>query len=166
MIGLNRLTRSSRLVTTQLTDTHRRAALRGREAEALWRIKAAVWAGRLYTLLFVVLSIVPLLRRGGPDWLSATVLLIIGAGLLFTTERLRHGSRAAAIVLLSLVVITKLADWLLLGAPLYAGALWTIIIIGAMVNGVWGTVALARVRAEAALVPPAPPRPEAPRPPA
>jgi hypothetical protein len=48
-------------MTTQLTDTHRRAALRGREAEAQWRIKAAVWAGRLYTLMFVVLSMVIIL---------------------------------------------------------------------------------------------------------
>jgi hypothetical protein len=147
-------------MTQEITDTHRRAALRGREAVAQSRITGAVWAGRIYTILFVVLSIVPLLRRGGPDWASTVVLLLFAAGLLYATERMRRGSRAAAVVLLVLFVATKLADWLLAHAPLYSGALWTIIILGALVNGVWGTFALARVRREAALVPPAPPRGE------
>lgn len=145
-------------MTQPITDTHRRAALRGREAEAQWRLTGAVWAGRIYTILFVVLSVVPMLRRGGPDWISAIVLLLFAAGLLYATERMRRGSRAAAIVLLGLFIATKLADWLIGGAPVYAGALWTLIILGALVNGVWGTIALARVRREAALVPPAPSR--------
>ena len=147
-------------MTGEITDTHRRAALRGREAVAHWRIKSAVWAGRLYTILFVVLSIVPLLRRGSPDWGSAIILLLFAGGLLYASERLRAGSRAAAIVLLVLFVLTKLVDWLVGGAPLYAGALWTIIILGALGNGVWGTFALAKVRREAELVPPAPARGE------
>jgi hypothetical protein len=85
------------LMTTQLRDTRRRAELRGREAVAQWRIKSAVWAGRLYTVMFIALSIVPLLNRGGPNWASAIVMVIIAAGLLFATERMRTGSRAAAI---------------------------------------------------------------------
>lgn len=149
-------------MSTHISDTRRRAELRGREAEAQWRIKAAVWAGRLYTLMFAVLSIVPLLRRGGPDWGSMVVLLVFAGGLLFSTERMRKGSRAAAIVVLAMVILTKLADWLIAGTPWYAGALWTAIIIGALVNGVWGTMILARVRRDATLVPPAPPRPERP----
>ena len=147
---------------SQLSDTRRRAALRGREAEGQWRIKSAVWAGRLYTIVFVALSIIPLLRRGGPDWISASVLLLFAGGLLYSTEKMRKGSVAAAVTVLTIVVLTKLADWLLAGAPWYAGALWMVIIIGALVNGVWGTVVLARVRREAALIPPAPPRASAP----
>jgi hypothetical protein len=150
------------LMTTQLRDTRRRAELRGREAVAQWRIKSAVWAGRLYTVMFIALSIVPLLNRGGPNWASAIVMVIIAAGLLFATERMRTGSRAAAIVVLCIAILTKLADWRLSGAPLYAGAVWTLILIGALVNGVWGTLILARVRRDAALVPPAPTRPDRP----
>ena len=151
-------------MTTEISDTRRRAELRGREAEAQWRIKSAVWAGRLYTLMFVVLSIIPLLRRGGPDWVSMIILLIIAGGLLFATERMRKGSRAAAISVLGVVILTKLVDWLVAGSPVYAGALWMVIILGALANGVWGTFILARVRREAALVPPAPPRPDRPSP--
>jgi len=147
-------------MATELSDTRRRAELRGREAEAQWRIKSAVWAGRLYAVIFVVLSLVPLLNRGGPSWASTIVFLIIAAGLLFATEQMRKGSRVAAILVLCLAILTKLADWLLGGAPLYAGALWTVIILGALVNGVWGTMILARVRRDAALVPPAPTRPD------
>jgi hypothetical protein len=143
---------------SQLSDTRRRAALRGREAEGQWRIKSAVWAGRLYTIVFVVLSIVPLLSRGGPDWISAIILLLFAGALLYSTEKMRKGSIVAAGAVLTMVVLTKLADWLIGGAPLYAGALWMVIIIGALVNGVWGTVILARVRREAAIIPPTPPR--------
>jgi hypothetical protein len=146
-------------MSTQVTDTHRRAKLRSREAEAQWRIKSGVWAGRLYTVLFVALSIAPLLSRGGPDWISTIVLLVFAAGLLFSTERMRKGSRAAAVAVLAIVALTKLADWLLFGAPWYAGALWTVIIVGALVNGVWGTMILAEVRRDAASIPPAPARP-------
>ena len=145
-------------MTTEITDTHRRAAIRGREAVAQSRITGAVWAGRLYTILFVVLSVAPLLRRGSPDWMSAIILLLFAAGFLYATERMRRGSRVAATALLAFFVLTKLADWLLGGAPIYAGALWTVIILGALVNGVWGTFALAKVRKDAASVPPAPPR--------
>ena len=150
--------RPAALADSQLSDTRRRAALRGREAEGQWRIKSGVWAGRLYTVVFVALSIVPLLRRGGPDWVSAVVLLLFAGGLLYSTEKMRKGSVPAAITVLTLAVLTKLADWLVGGAPIYAGALWTVIIIGALVNGVWGTIILARVRREAALIPPAPTR--------
>lgn len=143
---------------SQLSDSRRRAALRGREAEGQWRIRSAVWAGRVYTIVFVALSIIPLLQRGGPDWIAAIILLLLAGGLLYSTEKMRKGSVAAAVTVLTIVVLTKLADWLLAGAPWYAGALWMVIIIGALVNGVWGTVILARVHREAALIPPAPPR--------
>ena len=144
---------------TEPTDTHRRAALRGREAVARWRIKSGVWAGRLFALLFAVVSIVPLLRSGAPDWGSAIVLALVAVGVIVAAERMRHGSRLAACVLLALFIVAKLADWLLAGVPWYSGALWTLIILGALVNGVWGTFALAGVTRDAASVPPAPSRP-------
>ena len=142
----------------EITDTHRRAALRGRESVAQWRIQSAVWAGRLYAILFTVLTIVPLLRRGGPDWASAAVLIVIAGAVLFSTERMRRGDRAAACVLLGLFVLAKLAGWLLNGEPLWNGLVWTVIIFGALANGVWGTFELAAVRRAAVDVPPAPPR--------
>jgi hypothetical protein len=143
---------------TETTDTHRRAALRGREAVARWRIQSGVWAGRLFALLFAVLSILPLLRQQGPDWGSAIVLALLAAGIVLAAERMRRSSRLAACLLLVLFVNAKLSDWLLAGVPWWHGALLTVIIAGALTNGVWGTFALVAVQRDAAQVPPAPPR--------
>jgi hypothetical protein len=144
----------------EITDTHRRAALRGRESVARWRIQGGVWAGRLYTVLFAVATILPLVRREGPDWFSATLLAVLAAALLFATERMRRGSRVAACALLGLFVAGRLSAWLLAGQPIWNGLLWTVIIGGALANATWGTFALAAVQRDTALVPPAPPRTE------
>ena len=145
------------------SDTHHRAALRGREGVARWRLRGAVWAGRLYAIAFAVYSIVPLLNRDGPDWVTAAVLLVAALGMVVATVHVGRGSRVAASALLGWFVLTKLADWLLAGQPIWHGALWTLIIGGALVNGVWGAVELTRVTREAATVPPAPMRPRAQR---
>jgi hypothetical protein len=150
---------------TTVTDTHRRAALRGREAVAKGRITSGVWAGRLFTIIFAVAYIAPVLQRGKP-WLAATsILAAMAAGIFFATERMRRGSRLAACILLGLFGGAKLLSWLAGGQPLWSGALWTVLIFSALANGVWGTFALAAVRRDAAHVPPAPPRPGAERPP-
>ena len=150
---------------TIVTDTQRRAALRGREAVAKGRITSGVWAGRLFAVLFAVLAIAPLLQRGQPNWVGALVLAVIAGAILFATERMRRGGRVAACILLALFVGAKLLSWLAGGAPLWSGALWTVLIFCALANGVWGTFALAAVRRDAEHVPPAPPRPAAERPP-
>ena len=150
---------------TIVTDTHRRAALRGREAVARGRITSGVWAGRLFTIIFAVAYIAPVIQRGGP-WLAAvSILAAMAAGILFATERMRRGGRLAACILLGLFVGAKLLSWLAGGQPLWSGALWTVLIFCALANGVWGTFALAAVKRDAAHVPPAPPRPGTERPP-
>ena len=121
---------------TAPSDTHRRAALRGRASVARWRLRGAVWAGWLYTVAFAVLSVVPLLEPGGPEWSSLVVMVLATAGMAYATVRLRDGSRVAACALLGWFVLTKLASWLLGGQPLWQGAVWTLIIGGALVNGV------------------------------
>jgi hypothetical protein len=146
---------SSQPTPEQVADTRRRARLRGKEAEAQWPIRAGVWAGRLYTVVFFVFALLPLLRRGGPDWIAVILLALVGGGILFATERMRLGSRVAACALFGLFVLTKLLD-IMGGAQWYAGLLWTVIIGAALGNAVWGTFMLAGVRREAALVPPAP----------
>jgi hypothetical protein len=142
----------------EITDTHRRAAIRGREAVAHWRIRSAVWAGRLYAAIFAVLSIVPLFQADQRNWIAVVILVILAIIILGLTELLRRGSRIAASLLLGAFVLAKLSAWLLGGEPLWHGALWTVIIAGALINGVWGTFALASVRRDAATIPPAPNR--------
>ena len=143
---------------TAPSDTHRRAANRGRESVARWRINSGVWAARLFAVYFAVMSILPLLQRSAPDWTGATVLALSAIWLLVASELLRRGSRIAAIFLLVAFLAAKLATWLFGGSPIYSGALWSVIIVGALANGVWGAFELAAARREAALIPPAPPR--------
>jgi hypothetical protein len=143
---------------TAPSDTHRRAAIRGRESVAQWRINSGVWAARLYAVLFGVMSVLPLFRREGANWIGAVILALIAVWILVASELLRRGSLIASILLFASFVAAKLAAWLVAGEPIYAGALWTIIIAGALANGVWGAFELARVRRDAALIPPAPPR--------
>ena len=139
---------------TEITDTHRRAALRGRESVARWRIESGVWAGRLFALLYAVLALIAMVTSGGRLWGVTIFFLLIAAGIYYAAERTRVGSRVAACALVALFVVAKLVD----DRPLWAGALWSLIILGALANGVWGTFALAAARRDALLVPPAPPR--------
>ena len=148
---------------TAPSDTHRRAAIRGREALAQSRIRGAVWAARLFAILFAVLSIFPLFQSDHPNWLGAAVLILLALTVLGLSELLRRGNRIAASLLLVAFVAAKLSSWLLGGEPLWHGALWTVIIAGALINGVWGSVEMAAVRREAATIPPAPARSSAPR---
>jgi hypothetical protein len=125
---------------------------------AQWRIKSGVWAARLFATFFAVVSALPLLRRSSPDWTGGLVLALIAVWIFVASELLRRGSRIAAILLLLAFVSAKLANWLVAGAPIYSGALWTLIVGGALANGAWGAFELAAARREAALIPPAPPK--------
>src|SRR5215208_1532970 len=133
----------------EVSDTHRRAAIRGREALAQSRIRSAVWAGRVFAALFAALSIFPLLRRGSPNWAGVAVLVLLAIAVLGLSEFLRRGSRIAAGLLLAAFVLAKLSSWLVAGEPLWHGALFTIIIAGALVNGVWGSVEMVAIRRDA-----------------
>lgn len=153
---------------TEVTDTHRRAALRGREAVARGRIKSGVRAGRVLSLVLGVLSIVPLGLGGKAGWSAAGTLAAFAAGIFLATERMRHGSRVAACVLLAPTGMMALASWnvFLGGQPspsrgwtaLELRALWTVLTV-LFANGVRGTFALASVQRDTAQVPPAPARP-------
>jgi hypothetical protein len=118
-----------------------------------------VWAGRVYTVIYAAATMLPLLRREGPNWAGAVGLALSAGGLLYATERMRRGSRVAACTLLGLFVVGRLADWFVSGVPVWNGLLWTVLIGGALATGTSGTFALAAVRRDALLVPPAPPRP-------
>ena len=149
----------------EITDTHRRAALRGRESVARWRIESGVWSGRLYGVYYAVLAILPLLS-GGKEvqrWGAALFFVILAAGILVATEQMKRGSRLAACLLFALFAATKISAWLMQGQPLWGGLLWTIIIAGGLANGIWGTFALASAHRDALSVPPAPPRESGPR---
>lgn len=126
----------------------RRAELRGREAVARWRIQSAVWGGRLFATLFAVVSVFPLVYSGVPQWRSAAILLTLALAVLVLSEWLRRGSRVAAVLLLSAVVGAKLRSLLFAHEALTYGGVWTVILLVATANGVWGAFALAAARRE------------------
>jgi hypothetical protein len=141
---------------TAPSDTHRRAKIRGRESIAQWRIKSGVWAARIFAVMIGVVTILPLVRQSGPDWITAAVFVLLTAGILFAAQKMSGGNRTAACIVLGLFIAVKLADWLFTDQPVWNGLLWTVVIFGGMCNGVWGTFSLAQVKRDALLVPPAP----------
>lgn len=117
-----------------------------------------MWGARLFAALFAVVSVFPIFYAGVAQWTSAAKLFGIALAVLAAAEWLRRGSRTAAVVLFSAVIGAKLLSWRVAREPLSYGAVWTIILIAALANGVWGAFALAAVRREAATLPPAPVR--------
>lgn len=115
-----------------------------------------MWGTRLYAALFAVVSIFPIVYAGVPQWSSAAILLGIALAVLALSEWLRRGSRVAALLLFAAVLAAKLRSWLYAHEPLSYGAVWTIIVLIAVANGVWGTFELAAARRDAARIPPAP----------
>ena len=136
-----------------LSDTRRRATARGREAVARWRISSGVWGARLYAALFAVVSIFPIVYSGEPQWKSAAILFVLSLTMLALSEWLRRGSRIAAVLLVLAVVAAKLRSSLYAHEPLSQGAVWTIIVLAALVNGAWGTFELAASKREASRIP-------------
>lgn len=96
-----------------------------------------------------MVSIFPIVYSGSPQWRSAAILLALALAVLALSEGLRRGSRIAALLLFSGVIAAKLRSWLYAHEPLTYGAIWTIILLTALANGVWGTFELAAARRDA-----------------
>jgi len=141
---------------TEVTATHRRAALRGREAVARGRINSAVRAGRVLSVVSGVVSVLPLALGVVRGWSVPGIGIAIAAGIFLATERMQRGSRVAACVLLAVTGFMAYSTWHV--ATLVTGALLTVLTV-VFANGAWGTFALARVQRNAAHEPPAPARP-------
>ncbi|HEV7705630.1 MAG TPA: hypothetical protein VGO46_15135 [Gemmatimonadaceae bacterium] len=146
----------------EITDTHRRAALRGRESVARWRIESGVWSGRLYGVFYGVLALLPLVSGGIAErrWVEATMLVLLAASILVATEQMKRGSRLVACLLFALFAAAQFSEWRTQGRSSLSGVFWAVLIAGGLANGIWGTFALAKVQHDALGVPPAPSREE------
>jgi hypothetical protein len=89
-----------------------------------------------------------------PQWTAAAILFSFALIVLALSEWLRRGSRVAALLLVGAVVAAKLRSWLYAHEPITYGSVWTIIVLVALANGVWGTFELAAARRDAARIPP------------
>jgi hypothetical protein len=131
-----------------MSDTNRRARLRGRGAIAQWRIFGAVWAGRMFAVVVAIGALSSLLSKNPDAWIGGAVILILAGVVLVATWRVSRGSRPAVVALFLLYLLAKLSSWKLGGELLWAGALWSVLLIGAFGNGIWGTFELAAIARE------------------
>ena len=134
---------------TIMSDTNRRARLRGRGAVAQWRIAGAVSAGRAFAGVVALSAVFGSLLSKSPDAVIGGAIILLLAGVVLATSwRVSRGSRAAAVGLLALYLVMKLSSWKFGGESLWAGALWSVLLIGAFCNGIWGTFELAAIARE------------------
>ena len=134
---------------TTMSDTNRRAKLRGRGAVAQWRVAGAVWAGRAFAAVVALSAVFGSLLSKNQEAVIGGAIILLLAGVVFATSwRVSRGSRPAAVGLLALYLVTKLSSWKFGGESLWAGALWSVLLIGAFCNGIWGTFELAAIARE------------------
>src|SRR5688500_14218678 len=95
-----------------VSDTRRRAELRGREAVARWRMRGGLWAARLFATFNALSAILALVGPGGPHWRVAIALIFWATGLIIAAQRIENGSRTDAIVLFAIFLVGDLARWL------------------------------------------------------
>lgn len=122
------------------------AKLTPAESVAQWRIASAVWAGRALAIVWLLSTLIPAILTGQ---LSVTLIVFVGlvcASVYLAAERVKRGSRSAAIFLLTLFLADKAWIWYQGDGPWYQGALLSLIVIFCLVQGVWGTFLLAAER--------------------
>src|SRR5690348_12948127 len=139
------------MTTSDVAATRRRAALRGEEAVANWRIRTGAWAARLYAVVRAIPALAALLWQG-PATVPVMVYSIITALIVLVASfRIALGSRRAAIVVLAFFVLDKALAIVTYGwRGLYQGFLVAAIIAFGLVQGVWGTSRRNAIAAERA----------------
>lgn len=143
---------------SEVSDTHKRAMLRGREAVARMRLKGGVWATRLYATLGGVTTLLAIFGPGGPHWVPAIVMAVWASALLIASNRIERGSRVDACILFGLFLLGSLGNFLTVGnINWFTGAVSAVVLL-VLGNAVIGTFELAKIRKEEALIayPPAP----------
>ena len=147
------------MTAPDVAATRRRAALRGEEAVAAWRIRTGTWAARLYAVVQAVPALGAVLWRGPASGIilvysTATALIILAVSF-----RIGRGSRLAAVALLAFFILEKLLAVTRFGwRGLFSGILFAAAIGFGLIQGVWGTsrrraIAAERMRDEANVVP-------------
>ena len=131
--------------------TRRRAALRGEEAVATWRIKTGVWGARLYAVVQAIPGLGAILWHGPATTFILTHSILTAAVILAVSFRIARGSRWFAIALLGFFLFEKWLAFSRFGwTGLFNGWLIAVAIAFGLVQGVWGTSrrrAIARERA-------------------
>jgi hypothetical protein len=139
------------MTTSDVAATRRRAALRGEEAVANWRIKTGTWAARVYAVVCAVPALAAILWHGPATAFVIAYSLVTAGLVLWASFRIARGGRTAAIAVLAFFVLDKALAVLSYGwQGLYQGLLIAAIIAFGLVQGVWGTSRRRAIAAEQA----------------
>ena len=138
------------MTEADVEGTRRRAALRGQEGVARWRIKTGIWCARLYAVVAAVPALASILWGGAT--VTTVVFSLVYAGVVTVLSvRIARGSRRSAIALLVMFVLDKVMAFASYGPRgLYQGSLIAVIIGFGLVQGVWGTSILRDVELQRA----------------
>src|SRR5262245_51448201 len=120
-----------------VSDTQRRAELRGREAVAQSRLTKGVWAAHFFATLNGLTAIIAIVGPGGPHWSAAAALGIWSAALSFAAQRIEKGNRFDAIALFLVFVLGYLGQWLSNDPPGMLGSIISVVVFAALGNAVW-----------------------------
>jgi hypothetical protein len=126
--------------TSDIAATRRRAALRGEEAVANWRIKTGAWTTRLYAVVSAAPALAAILWSGPATGFVIAYSIVTAGLLLWASFRIARGGRAAAIAVLAFFAIDRLVAVASYGPRgLLQGLLIAGIIGFGLIQGVWGT---------------------------
>ena len=143
------------MTTSNVEGTRRRAALRGEEALANWRIKTGTWTARVYSVVLAAPALTALFWQGTASVPIMVYSIITAAIVLIASFRISSGSRPAAIAVLAFFVLDRVVAIATYGwRGLFQGLLIGAIIAFGLAQGVWGTsrrraLAAERAREEA-----------------
>jgi len=128
------------MTTSNVESTRRRAALRGEEAIANWRIKTGTWTARVYAVVIAAPALSALFWQGGATVPIMVYSIITAAIVLFASFRVSSGSRRAAIAVLVFFAFDRVVAITAYGwRGLFQGLLIGAIIAFGLIQGVWGT---------------------------
>ena len=136
-----------------LSDTYRRAELRGREAVARSRLTGGVWAARLFATGNAMAAVLAIVGPGPPLWRAGISLGIWSAGMVIAAERIENGGRLDAALLFAVFFLGDVVRWLSGRHSGVLSLLISVVVLFALGNAVWGTFALERIRRERETVP-------------
>jgi|SRR5437763_14570522 len=137
------------MTETDVQATRRRAALRGEEAVARWRIKAGAWSARVWAVVAAAPALAAILWPSGQTVPVIIVSLAFAALFLGLSFPISRGSFRASLAMLALFAVDKglaVASHGIVGVT--NGLLVSVVIVFGLVQGFWGASSLRRIQRE------------------
>src|SRR5262245_21984726 len=127
--------------------TRRRAALRGEEAVARWRLKSGAWSARVWAVAAAAPALKAVLWPSTQSVPTIIFSLVVAAVFVWLSFAVARGNVRASVALLALFALDRAMAVANFGARgLTQGLLVSVVIGFGLVQGVWGVYALRRIK--------------------